>query len=168
MAIVQAGALTDGVAALCAADAALGRGLVTTQSIAVAAAVTAHHPGTASTRALLRHADGRHESPGETRTSLLLRHLGLSATPQVEIRVEGVRYRVDFLLDGAPVVIEFDGRVKYGSGEDVFAEKVREDRLRSAGYEVVRLTWADLSRPERVAALLAAAVARSRRASRAE
>ncbi len=163
VAIVQTGAVTNALTALCAADAALGRGLVCEQSLAAALATSASHPGTAATRALLRHADGRHESPGETRTAVLLRHLGLAATPQVQIARGGIRYRVDFLLDGAPVVVEFDGRVKYGSGDAVFAEKVREDRLRSWGYEVVRLTWADLSCPDRVAALVAAAVARSRR-----
>ena len=163
LAIVQSGAVTTAVAAVCAADAALGRGLVSHQSLAEALQACASHPGTAATRALLTHADGRHESPGETRTAILLRHLGLAATPQVRIAREGVRYRVDFLLDEAPVVIEFDGRVKYGSGDDVFAEKVREDRLRSWGFEVVRLTWADLARPDRVASLVAAAVARSRR-----
>ena len=163
VAIVQTGTVTNAMTALCAADAALSRGLVSHQSLAAALASSAGHPGTAATRALLGHADGRHESPGETRTAVLLRHLGLGATPQVQIARDGTRYRVDFLLDSAPVVIEFDGRVKYGSGDAVFAEKVREDRLRSWGYEVVRLTWADLSRPDRVAALVAVAVTRSRR-----
>jgi hypothetical protein len=125
------------VAALCAADAALGRGLVSHQSLAEALRTCNSHPRTAATRALLVHADGRHESPGETRCAVLLRHLGLTATPQVQIARDGFWYRVDFLLDAAPVVIEFDGRVKYGSGVDVFTEKVREDRLRSWGYEVV-------------------------------
>lgn len=162
-AIIQTGTVATAVAALCAADAALARGLVSLGSLTEASHASRSHPGTAATRALLVHADGRHESPGETRTAVLLRHLGLPATPQVQISRDGFRYRVDFLLYGAPVVIEFDGRVKYGSGEDVFVEKVREDRLRSWGYEVVRLTWADLTRPERVAALVAAAVARSRR-----
>ena len=163
VAIVQTGAVTNAMTALCAADAALRRGLVSDRSLAEALTSSSSHPRTSATRALLGHADGRHESPGETRTAVLLRHLGLVATPQVQISGDGSRYRVDFLLDSAPVVIEFDGRVKYGSGDDVFAEKVREDRLRSWGQEVVRLTWADLSRPDRVATLVAAAVARSRR-----
>ncbi len=163
VAIVQTGAVTNAMTALCAADAALRRGLVSDRSLAEALTSSSSHPRTSATRALLGHAGGRHESPGETRTAVLLRHLGLVATPQVQISDDGSRYRVDFLLDSAPVVIEFDGRVKYGSGDDVFAEKVREDRLRSWGQEVVRLTWADLSRPDRVATLVAAAVARSRR-----
>lgn len=51
--------------------------------------------------------------------------------------------------------------VKYSSPEDLRAEKAREDRLREVGYEVVRLTWADLDHPERVRAKILAAFARS-------
>lgn len=59
-------------------------------------------------------------------------------------------------------MVEFDGKVKYSDRDVLFAEKQREDRIRSLGYEVVRLTWSDLSRPERVRALLQAALARAR------
>jgi hypothetical protein len=34
--------------------------------------------------------------------------------------------------------------------EDLWAEKLREDRLRALGYVVVRLVWADLDRPQAV------------------
>jgi very-short-patch-repair endonuclease len=161
VAIVQTAVVSGPLPALYAADAALHRRLVTAGTLGAAARRLSSHPGTAAVRTLLPFADGRHESPGETRTALLLRHLRIAATPQVEIAGPGWRYRVDFLLEGANVVIEFDGRVKYGSGADVFAEKVREDRLRSEGYEVVRLTWADLDRPDRVGRLVAAAVHRA-------
>lgn len=48
---------------------------------------------------------------------------------------------------------EFDGQVKYGRllrpgqspGDAVFAEKVREDRLRGEGLTVVRWTWDELT-----------------------
>jgi very-short-patch-repair endonuclease len=59
--------------------------------------------------------------------------------------------RVDFLV-GDRVVVEFDGRVKYGMDgrpeEALWAEKQREDRLRELGLVVVRIVWADLQRPE--------------------
>ncbi len=56
------------------------------------------------------------------------------------------------------MVIEFDGRVKYGRGADevdpfghrragrdvLWQEKRREDTLRELGYEVVRVVWSDL------------------------
>jgi very-short-patch-repair endonuclease len=165
IALVQTGSVCEPMTALCAADAALRKGLVTRESVARACRLTARHPGTAPARDLLAHADARHESPGETRLSVVLRHLQIRATPQVRLARDGWQYRVDFLLDDAPVVIEFDGRLKYGSGDDVFAEKRREDRIRSWGYEVVRVTWADLAHPERIARLIAEAVARAGRRS---
>jgi very-short-patch-repair endonuclease len=115
-----------------------------------------------------------HESPGETRLAHALRLLGIAATPQVAItRANAV---VDFLLDEAPVVIEFDGRVKYGREADepdpfgrrrsreqvVWEEKRREDRLRELGYEVVRVTWSDLDSPRELATRIRRAIERSR------
>ena len=113
--------------------------------------------------------------PGETRLAHALRLLGIAATPQV--RIPGSNAIVDFLLDDAPVVIEFDGRVKYGrgadeldpfgrrrSGQDVlWQEKRREDRLRELGYEVVRVIWSELDSPQELAARIRRAVERSRR-----
>lgn len=68
---------------------------------------------------------------------------------------------VDFLFADARTIVEFDGALKYGSREDLLAEKRREDRLRQLGYEVVRVTWADLAYPDRIAARVAAAFARA-------
>lgn len=106
-------------------------------------------------------ADGRTESPGETRSRLLLLGLGFTPIPQVEIRdVDGDFIgRVDFLLEGTRVIVEFDGMTKYGSHEDLVAEKRRELRLQRAGYVVVRLVWADLAHPDRVRHLLNGALA---------
>lgn len=113
----------------------------------------------------LHRSDPLSESVGETRSRLLLTDLGYAVTPQVRIRDDDgtVVARVDLLV-GDRVVVEFDGLLKYEGAEGraaLAAEKVREDRLRSLGYEVVRLTWADLARPQRVAALVRAAVERA-------
>lgn len=107
-------------------------------------------------------ADGRHESAGESRAAMLLHRLGHQTTPQVWVRErDGSPIgRVDLLVTGTRVVIEFDGRLKYGRAQDLMAEKVREDRIRERGYEVVRLTWADLEHPARVDARVRAALAR--------
>ena len=64
--------------------------------------------------------------------------------------------RVDFLVHHN-VVLEFDGLAKYdgAQGKDALVrEKAREDAIRALGYEVVRLTWADLGDPARVARLI--------------
>jgi len=61
------------------------------------------------------------------------------------------------------VILEFDGALKYGgTGADaLIAEKVREDRLRDLGYEVVRVTWADLAQPLELIARIRRAIDRS-------
>ncbi|MBT9254913.1 type IV toxin-antitoxin system AbiEi family antitoxin domain-containing protein [Phycicoccus sp. MAQZ13P-2] len=120
-----------------------------------------------ATRALrwMYLADPLSESVGETRTRLMLIDLGHDVRSQVRI-ADGrgaVLARVDLLVEGC-VVVEFDGLVKYEGAEGraaLAAEKVREDRLRALGYEVVRLTWADLASPQRVAALVRAALDRA-------
>ena len=50
------------------------------------------------------------------------------------------------------LVGEFDGKVKYTDGgpDALFREKKREDRIRSLGYVVIRVTWADLFHAERI------------------
>ena len=83
-------------------------------------------------------------------------------TPQVPIVDErGVFVaRVDFLVKGTKVIIEFDGKVKYAAGDPnvLWHEKRREDRLRRLGYVVVRITWAQLERPGAAAAAVRAAL----------
>lgn len=98
---------------------------------------------------------------------MILHGLGIrDLEPQVVIRDGDGRFvaRVDFLLGRSPVVIEFDGKIKYDgvNGKQALVdEKAREDRLRALGYEIVRLTWADLARPARVKAMVLAAVQRA-------
>lgn len=95
---------------------------------------------------------------------MLLRDLGFEARSQVVLSDDdGFVARVDFLV--GLVVVEFDGLVKYEGAEGrraLAAEKRREDRLRARGFAVVRLTWADLDRPDRVAALMRRALAQVR------
>ncbi len=120
--------------------------------------------GRARLRRALATMDGRSESPGESRARLVLSALGLPVEPQVEVTNAGGEFvgRVDFMVAGR-VVVEFDGAVKY-RGDDgadgVFAEKLREDRLRELGYEVVRITWDELAHPERIHAKVRAALLR--------
>jgi len=114
---------------------------------------------------MLALADPKCESVGETRTRLLLRDLGHEPRSQVVLSDhQGFVARVDFLV--GLVVVEFDGLMKYERAEGrsaLAAEKRREDRLRAMGFAVVRLTWADLERPERVAELMRRALAQVRR-----
>lgn len=152
-----------------AMDRALATGVVTAADLRAGLERLASWPGVGQARLAVALADGRAESVGETRTRLLLGAVGFAdVVPQVRITdAEGhVVARVDFLL--GRVVVEFDGAVKY-EGVDgraaLVAEKRREDRLRSMGYEVVRLVWADLDDPRRVRLLVRSALARARPAA---
>jgi hypothetical protein len=60
---------------------------------------------------------------------------------------DGLVGRVDFWWPNHRIVGEADGRLKYATAEDLYAEKRREDRLRAAGLRVVRWGWADLWGP---------------------
>jgi hypothetical protein len=153
-------------AGVVATDAALAAGKTTLDDLYAWLGRLSRHPDVTQAREVVRLADGRSESVGESRTRLLLRALGFEPTPQVEIRDRDGRLvgRVDFLLERQQVIVEFDGLMKYGGAngrEALAAEKSREDRLRALGYEFVRLTWADLSRPSTVDRLMHQALART-------
>lgn len=118
--------------------------------------------GSRRVRMALQAVDGSSESPGESRTRLVLTAFGLPVESQHEIRDGWGRLvaRVDFLVAGR-VVVEFDGAVKYAGADGhaaLVAEKRREDRLRELGYAVIRLTWADLQRPQAIHRRLEAAL----------
>lgn len=99
-------------------------------------------------------ADAGAENIGESLARMLVVELGFG-TPQTQVWVTdggGRRARVDLLLNGH--VFEFDGRQKYvgkaggGLADDVervlWDEKQREDWLRSLGFGISRIVWADL------------------------
>jgi len=139
-----------------AADNALHSGLLQPEDLDQAAARVVGWPRSGRVRSLLTLVDARSESVGESRLRVHLAALGIPVIPQVVIRDRSGDFvaRVDLWVEGTGVVVEFDGRVKYTDGgpEALFAEKRREDRLRRLGYVVVRVTWSDLGRPDRVIA----------------
>jgi very-short-patch-repair endonuclease len=150
------------VTGVVSADAALREQRVTLDELAVQLAAVATWPHSSRAASMLRLVDGRHESVGESRCGVALAMAGIDVTPQVPIVDERGDFvaRVDFLVNGAKVVVEFDGKVKYAAGdpEVLWLEKRREDRLRRLGYVVVRITWAQLERPGAVAAAVRAAL----------
>ncbi|MGL5865201.1 MAG: type IV toxin-antitoxin system AbiEi family antitoxin domain-containing protein [Dermatophilaceae bacterium] len=145
------------------ADAALRLGLVTPGAMSEAVDAMGSWPRRSRAVTMNALGDGRRESVGESRVGVVLAGAGIIVVPQYEVRDEsGVLVgRVDFLVEGTSVVIEFDGKVKFGSGEPevLWREKRREDRIRRLGYRVVRLTWEDLERSGAVVARVRAALA---------
>lgn len=162
-----------GLEALVAAgDTALRRSLMTRQEATEAVGRVLGRPDAGVAGTALYMLDQRSESAGESRCRVVLLRLGYDIDLQVEIRGSRAPHlaRVDFCIREHHVVIEFDGLKKYGdaatNGAAALAkEKQREDFLRALGYEVVRLTWADLSEPERVRELVDAAIRRSQQRS---
>jgi very-short-patch-repair endonuclease len=166
-------AMTCGIeTGVIAADAALATGTTTLDDLQLWLVRLSRHRAVTQARKAVRLADGRSESVGESRARLLLHAIGFRPIPQVEIRDMQGRLvgRVDFLLERERIIVEFDGLMKYANAngrEALAAEKSREDRLRALGYEFVRLTWAELSRPATVERLMRQALVRTsaRRAS---
>lgn len=151
-------------AGVVAMDAALRRGLTSREQLTAALALPGARYGIAQARAAVDAADARAESPGESLTRLILRAAGLTVRPQVVITDSaGVIGRVDFLV-GNNVVVEFDGLVKYEGADgklELAREKAREDRLREAGYRVIRLTWSELRHPDRIVSRVRRELARA-------
>ncbi len=167
-AVLQVAADGDLLSAICAADQLLLVQGATLGSLAERVAGWGCRPGAARVRQILDQADPRSESPGETRTRVIARRLGLSVIPQVWINTDQGRYRVDLLAADLPLILEFDGKVKYGDGADAaFAEKRREDALRSLGYVVVRFAWSDLANPQFMAQRLRQGIRLARQAQAA-
>jgi hypothetical protein len=127
-----------------------------------------HDPFTLKTDLVLRLADGRPESAGEMRTLFMMFRGGVPApVPQYEIRGDDGELiaRLDFAWPEFGVWLEFDGRGKYTEhtrpGESVvdvvLREKERESRIvELTGWRCIRITWADLERPEKTVARILA------------
>ena len=158
--------------AISVADSALHKKLCAVSDLADVLTEGRRVPGAFRARRILEFADGLSESVGESICRLRMAQLGLPApTLQSAIQelAETVGARVDFEFEHLHTITEFDGRIKYGrllkpgqqASDVVFAEKVREDRIRDTGRECVRVIWADLDRADGLLARFRAAFKRA-------
>jgi predicted transcriptional regulator of viral defense system len=153
-------------------DQALRLGLEPDQ-LAVVLESAARWVGAPQARRVATFLDPRSESVGESFSRARCHELGLP-TPELQYEVfdDSGRFvaRADFGWPKLRTLGEFDGRSKYlrlrDKGETieeaVIREKLREDRLRDLGWQVVRWIWAELFRPEVIAERLHRAFARGR------
>lgn len=136
-------------------DAALATGAVTGEELATAALRAKGWPGCPAARRAIGFADPLSESVGESRSRVAISRAGLPRPVLQWDVVDGAgRHlgRTDFAWPALRTVGEFDGKIKYGRllkagqepGDAVFAEKIREDRIRDTGLAVVRWTWDEL------------------------
>lgn len=131
------------------------------------AARSAH--GARRAAGVVAFADGRAHRPGESVSRVRLAQLGFPP-PRLQVAVPapqpGGRYFVDFGMDDAAALGEFDGRIKYRDGrllvdrsaDEVFeSEKEREDWIRGVtGRPLVRWGWSHLVSPATLGARLRA------------
>ena len=154
--------------AVAVGDAALGAGLPLKELVDSLEGAR-YRTGMPQARRVAAFIDGRAESVGESKSRIVLSQLGVpTPQPQFDIFERNGRWvaRTDFGWEGLRTVGEFDGKVKYGrlrrpgeeSEDAVFREKLREDRIRDLGWEVVRWTWSDLQQPQVLADRLRRAV----------
>jgi hypothetical protein len=152
-------------AGVLAADAVLARGTAR-EELEAAVLRCAGWPGVRSAAAAVAFADGRAESPLESLGRVRCHEQGLPA-PELQVWLgdaHGRIARVDQYWAAHRTVAEADGALKYATAKDLYAEKRREDRLRDAGYEVVRYSWDEaLRHPEVVAARVVRAFERAAR-----
>lgn len=147
-------------------DTVLHHDRTTTRELIAVRDACACWPGIRRATRVLDFANGAAESPLESLSRLAFARFGLPAPSlQALIRCpDGARFRADFLWALWRVIGEADGRVKYERADDLWREKLREDRLREMGFEVVRWTWDDIAnRPERVVARIRQAAERANR-----
>jgi hypothetical protein len=149
--------------AIVVADSALRQGLVSRTQLRTVLHDCWTWPGIRAASRVIAFSDGRAEAVSESLARVIFVELGLPV-PKLQIPIhdrEGSIGSVDFLFSEHRTVVEVDGRVKYRENPDaLFNEKRREDRIRSAGYELVRVTWDELQRPEIVLHKIRAAFAR--------
>lgn len=157
--LADLGAGRDSIEAVIALDMGLHAGLVSDTELASLVDGWAGRKGVKRLRRAVALA-GVAESPMETRLRLLIVLAGLPAPiPQVELFDELGEFiaRVDLYYPSHRLCIEFDG----GQHRDQLTDdNRRQNRIVSAGYEVLRFTSADvLGAPLRVVATIRAALA---------
>jgi very-short-patch-repair endonuclease len=156
-----------------ALDNALSRGLCTFgQLVAVHADLARRgRRGTALMRELLEARGPGYIPPNSELEALGRAVLGAAGLTDFEVEVDlgdgNWIGRVDLLFRTSMLVVELDGRTYHQAKVDFDADRRRDNRLMSAGWRVLRVTWDDLRlRPSEVTTQVRfATAATSRRAA---
>lgn len=140
------------VDAVAAVDMALHQKLVRLDDLQARLDPLAGRRGVRQARQAIELAEPRSESPMESRLRLILVDGGL-ARPEAQVTLrDGLRFlgRADLYYPQARLCIEYDGGTHR---ESVGEDDVRQNRLVSAGYRVLRYTAADVyGHPDRIVA----------------
>ena len=106
--------------------------------------------GSPAARRLLQAAEGGAKSEAERLFKRLLTKAGISGW-KANQRVAG--YEVDFLFGEAKLAVEIDGFAFHSASDDFQHDRIKQNAIALAGFQVLRFTWLDLTEyPERVLA----------------
>jgi very-short-patch-repair endonuclease len=106
--------------------------------------------GSPAARRLLQAADGGARSQAERLFAQLLKQAGITGW-KANQRVAG--YEVDYVFAATKVAIEIDGLAFHSDSDDFHRDRIKQNAIALAGYQVLRFTWLDLVEyPERVIA----------------
>lgn len=134
-------------AALVLLDAGLARGLMSVGELDATIESFAGRVGHQRLRDLARRADPGAESPPETIARLRLAECGLRPKPQIwAYDADGPIGAGDLWVQDFWCYVEIDGDVKYvqsRSATPLLDEKLRQERLESAGFGVARISARD-------------------------
>jgi len=144
-------------------DAVLARG-ASREELAEVVERTRRWPGGRRAWAALRFADPSSGSPAESLSRVQIERLGFPP-PSTQFRVvrDGVLVATtDFGWEDYRLVGECDGRIKYGEllrpgetpADAVMREKRREERIRQAGFWIVRWGWREANDPAELGRIL--------------
>ena len=112
--------------------------------------------GSPAARRLLYAADDGARSEAERLLVRLLDHAGITGW-KANCPVAG--YEVDFAFIDFKIAIEVDGLAFHSDAEDFQRDRVRQNVIALAGWQVLRFTWIDLTEyPDRVLATIKAAI----------
>lgn len=154
--------------AVAALDFALRAGMVSKEQLRVALAARGGIRAYRRVERVLDFATALSGSPGESLSRVTIHELGFPVPILQHPFSDALGHigDVDFWWPEFELMGEFDGLVKYTRDEYrkgrsieeiVFAEKVREDRLRAPGRRMARWLWATALNPRMLYARLAAA-----------
>lgn len=138
--------LLDGLVAM---DAALHSGQVTAAELGAVVEQCRRWPWIRRAAQAVALADPAAESPLESQSRLFfLSHDIPMPASQVRLTRGGLFLaRSDFWWEAQRVAGEADGLAKYTDADVLRAEKLRQERIESAGIRVARWTWHDIDRP---------------------
>jgi very-short-patch-repair endonuclease len=145
--------------AVAALDAMVRAGAVTLPDLFDLARTGAGHWGVAKVRRAVDLVDPRAESPPESRVRVALVLAGLRPVPQCPVDVGGFVVHVDLGFPEARLAVEYEGAYHFEDDQIVRVDE-RYERLRAAGWTVIRLTAADLRDLDGVLARIRAALDR--------